>query len=353
MSRRKSGYYILFLALGVPVLVILVGIMSTNETTLSTNETALSANETTVAPKKSLIDDLIKKRRYYATKDGLPVRDGYVSKVDINGHIRSGISANPGEVVRFHLNGGDRIAASTARIVDIFGNVVYETDPFELFSQSTSESDEPWLYGHSYDVTFSWRIPEDLESGVYALNVDKKTYYSEGPRRKAPYIFVIVGSDRDKADITVLHATNTFNAYSKSLGRSLYTHPIKMHEVSFLRPMNYSKPGEWVTGIQWLTRQFSDLSVDHITDFEMEEFRSIESTKILFIIGHSEYWTRKARINLDKFILNGGHVIIASGNSIWWQVRYGQDGNSLITYKLGASPVGLERDPIQDPLLKV
>ena len=64
------------------------------------------------------------------------------------------------------------------------------------------------------------------------------------------------------------------------------------------------------------------------------------------IPGHSEYWSRKARENFDNFIDDGNDAMILSGNNMWWQVRYENNGNVLVCYK------DFELDPIEDLSLK-
>ena len=82
----------------------------------------------------------------------------------------------------------------------------------------------------------------------------------------------------------------------------------------------------------------------------MDEYSEVANAKLLIVIGHSEYWTRQARLNFDRFVDTGNHAMILSGNSFWWQVRYQEDpknpGNpQLVCYKSLS-------DPIQDPLQK-
>jgi hypothetical protein len=72
----------------------------------------------------------------------------------------------------------------------------------------------------------------------------------------------------------------------------------------------------------------------------------LNQTKLLIVVGHSEYWSREARIAFDRFVDAGGHALILSGNTMWWQIRYSSDGERLVCYK------SLSSDPIADPQLK-
>ena len=83
----------------------------------------------------------------------------------------------------------------------------------------------------------------------------------------------------------------------------------------------------------------------YVADIDLEDFNELSDAKLLVIIGHSEYWTRRAREHFDRFVLEGGNALILSGNTTRWRVRDSDDQTQLICYT--ECP-----DPIQDPLLK-
>ena len=64
------------------------------------------------------------------------------------------------------------------------------------------------------------------------------------------------------------------------------------------------------------------------------------------IVGHSEYWSKEARQNFDRYIDEGNHGIVLSGNTMWWQIRYEENGKKIVCYKYD------NVDPIGDPLLE-
>jgi len=96
--------------------------------------------------------------------------------------------------------------------------------------------------------------------------------------------------------------------------------------------------------LTWFS-EMKDLDIAYIVDKDLEDYETVKRGKILVIIGHSEYWTRGARQNFDKFINDGRHVLVLSGNTMWWQVRYTNDGTGLICYKN-------DIDPAEDPMQK-
>ena len=78
----------------------------------------------------------------------------------------------------------------------------------------------------------------------------------------------------------------------------------------------------------------------------MDDYEEIRHSRIAVAIGHSEYWSKAARLNLDAFVGEGNHAVILSGNTMWWQVRYNSDKKQLVCYK------DASLDPEPDNLLK-
>jgi hypothetical protein len=63
--------------------------------------------------------------------------------------------------------------------------------------------------------------------------------------------------------------------------------------------------------------------------------------ELLILAGHDEYWSYEMRNNVEAFVAAGGRVAIFSGNNVWWQVRFTDDGSQMICYK----------SVLEDPLL--
>lgn len=269
------------------------------------------------------------------------VRDGYPLMLDPLGDaIGPAWSVKPGDVVGFALNGRRR-ASGTLAVKDGRGVTIATLERGRLFRQ-TLRGTEPWRTGAGYVVTHRWRIPEDLPSAVYFL---------EGRSE----LFVVVREpSRVRSPVAVLISTNTFNAYSRTASASLYAHPRQVPEVSFMRPFDKVKDREWRAMIDWLAqeRPFA-AGVRYLTDFDLEQRDALEGVKVLIVLGHSEYWSRTAREVFDAHVEAGRHVVIAGGNVMKWQVRYGNGGKTLISYKGNAlEPVDQGGDPVSELRLK-
>ena len=64
--------------------------------------------------------------------------------------------------------------------------------------------------------------------------------------------------------------------------------------------------------------------------------RKLGGAKTLITIGHSEYWTRQARLNFDSFVASGHNALLLSGNNMFWQARYTSDKAKLICHRTTA-----------------
>ena len=179
---------------------------------------------------------------------------------------------------------------------------------------------EPWKNGFGYKPTLKIKVPY-LKSGVYVW---------------ANQIPFVVRATKPK--IIILYSSNTENAYCNAGGKSLYafnsTDKKPATIVSFLRPINLPKHSE--AFLKWFCKLgFQD--VGYITDADLDNYSTIHSATLLLIIGHSEYWSRQARINFDRFINDGKDALVLSGNTMWWQVRY-NDNHQLACYKYEQDP---------------
>jgi hypothetical protein len=235
-------------------------------------------------------------------------------------------SVFPGDSVTLYLN-ADTVGFKAVTLFDLKGT---EVASFSMnLSPQHTPGPEAYEHGFNYRKTATVKIPE-LPSGVYLWDQT---------------IPMIIKSRHPK--IIILYSSNTENAYATTGGKSLYdynsTDTKKASKVSFLRPISLPRYSE--AFLRWFAEQpYQD--VGYICDMDMDDYSEIKRASLLLIVGHSEYWTRNARNNFDKFVSEGKNAIVLSGNTMWWQVRYNNDRNQLICYK------SAEDDKIKSPALK-
>jgi hypothetical protein len=245
------------------------------------------------------------------------------------GHIRNGytdkVSYLPGERIKIYLNSDDPINVCRLTFYDYRCDSIFSVAS-TLQAQSRIDNNDPSVNGFDYNMSAEFLMP-DIKSGIYLIEK----------------IIPVIVKTSEPVDVMIIYPSNTANAYCESGGRSLYSVDNRPSQVSFHRPIPVQPLSEHC--LSWFSMQ-TNFSIGYVADVDLEEYSNIQSAKILTIVGHSEYWTRQARVNFDKFIDTGGHGLILSGNTMWFQVRYTSDLSGLICYK------GYDLDPISNPLLK-
>jgi hypothetical protein len=74
--------------------------------------------------------------------------------------------------------------------------------------------------------------------------------------------------------------------------------------------------------------------VDYCTSFDIQTRPELlQHYSLVVTVGHDEYWSWEMRDNIEQFVTTGGTMIVLSGNSVWWQIRY-EEGDAITCYKL-------------------
>jgi len=214
-------------------------------------------------------------------------------------------------------------------------------------------------------------VGADWASAYYSVSV------SAGEERADAFLVVRPASGGAKAPILLVLSTATWNAYNDWGGPSLYTGGT---QVSFERPMApgfLAKPpgarrkaqpttdpealyffdwaigaglSPWSGGAGWwnwervITRwaQAQGFTLDVATSQDLEDHPDVMDGHRLFLCaGHDEYWSWGMRDALDTFTAAGGNAAILSGNTCYWQVRFEDEGRTMVGYKYGA-----DQDPV-------
>jgi len=274
-----------------------------------------------------------------------------IAQID-NGYTNK-LSYNLGDTVTFFTQSFQtNTQNSLFAIQDINNNIISNPINFTITNQPNANSNAPSTNGFNYTQTATWTIPSNLKSGMYFLNAHIP-------------IPIIIKGNKATADIVVVCSTNREEAYTGSGGKSMYipctgcpfTDAAQI--VSFKRPLDKSN---FMDGfLKWFYNQTNYSNINVISDTDLDaDYGEIENAKLVILIGHSEYWTRKARLNFDRFVDEGHHAMVLSGNSMWWQVRYQNDNGNpqMVCYRGSNNPAnnphdnGYADEPTeQDPLL--
>jgi hypothetical protein len=232
-------------------------------------------------------------------------------------------------------------------------------------------------------VTFAFTIPSDWLSGFYEVTLTGDGV--SGPEATSQAFFVLrsAAPGKDATSVLVI-GTNTWNAYNKWGGECLYT---GVPKVSFQRPVErgyLTKPIDsdgfdgragnispepdpdhnrlqkyltdhkvamWSCSAGWHNweRRFvqwaegAGFRFDYAINSDLE-FRPeiLEPYKLMLSVGHDEYWSWAMRDTVDAHLQRGGNLAMFSGNAVYWQVRYEDDGRTMVCHKYAAR----ENDPV-------
>jgi hypothetical protein len=92
----------------------------------------------------------------------------------------------------------------------------------------------------------------------------------------------------------------------------------------------------------WLATKGVGFGVDACCSWDLHsDPATLGGYELLILADHDEYWSYEMRNNVEAFVAAGGRVAIFSGNSVWWQIRFSDDGSKIICYK----------SVLEDPLL--
>ena len=86
----------------------------------------------------------------------------------------------------------------------------------------------------------------------------------------------------------------------------------------------------------WLETQGYSYDVFSDTDLHLDP-RLLDGYKVLFVVGHSEYWSFEAMNAVSRFLDRGGNAIVLSGNTAFWRVSFNADA-TIMECRKGDAP---------------
>lgn len=287
-----------------------------------------------------------------ATQDGLsanPPIDGYASATSVRpgGEISFHVATTPSASYRIEIDrlgwyggsGGRRITCLEGTTPDptCSGSQAGVKQPAAPSPDpATGEVDAGW------SVTDTLAVPSDWVSGYYLAVFRLTSGPSAGQTGFAP--FIVQAPVGDRAAILVQVPSNTWQAYNPWGGQDYYSSP-RAVKVSFNRPYAHRLLFSWEYPlIRFLERGGWDVS--YVTDDGVDADPGILlNHKLDMTAGHDEYWTKRMRDGWEAARAAGVNLAFMGANAGFWQVRYEDQGRTMVGYKY--SP-----DPYPDPAQK-
>jgi hypothetical protein len=290
-------------------------------------------------------------------------------------------SYRPGESVPFHCSSLARSFSAEVVRLGAAREVVWRRDGIP--GEPRSVPADAYSAGCNWPVTFTVAIGETWRSGFYEVILRGDGVAGTEPTSHAFFVVRAAQPGRDTPILMVL-GTNTYNAYNKWGGACLYTGSSR---VSFQRPLErgfiwkptdpdgfdgrlanltpepdpdhrrlqayladhkvamWSSSGGWFNWERRFVRwaEASGYRLDYAINSDLEvRPELLEHYKLVLSVGHDEYWSWGMRDALEGFIERGGNVAFFSGNTVYWQVRYEDDGQTMVCHKYAAR----QNDPV-------
>ena len=218
-----------------------------------------------------------------------------------------------------------------------------------------------------WDDTITWKVPENLRSGQYALKLSQDEsedyvvfFVRPGRKTKKSKLLYLVPSatyvayanqriqlgEAEGEGMDVLSKTRIRNANDayllkhKEVGFSLYEHHRDgsgVHISSRHRPILNLKPrnGTWAFNADthitaWLERRSENFDVLTDEDLHLEGLGSIADYRVIVTGTHPEYWSTKMLDGLSTWLESGGRLMYMGGNGFYWRIAYDPENSGII-----------------------
>jgi hypothetical protein len=278
-------------------------------------------------------------------------------------------SARAGDRVTIHVS-------TSAREYDLrverFGaepSVVWSREGLPGEFHPTPE--DAWSEGCGWPAAVEIEVPDTWRSGYYEVIATARG--EDGLEEY--YAFFVVRAVTPASPILFVLSTSTYAAYNFYGGQSLYQAPGTAHlkkYVSNLRPWlpgwlrkpaNYDLHTEslwpsmgndplWLTPVsrvpwlscatgfanwervmvEWLERNGYEVDYAVSSDLDLHP-DLLPGYRLLVSVGHDEYWSWGMRDAVEGFVGAGGNVCFFSGNVSSGQVRFENDGATVVHYR--------------------
>jgi len=225
-------------------------------------------------------------------------------------------------------------------------DTVYEDSGIAVGEHSIPE--HAWETGPGWPSCWEFTIPDTWRSGAYRITLevecthDLESHSHWSKLRAAHDILLVVRAAKPATTSKILLqlTTNTYAAYNNWGGKSTYAYNSsdqdQAHRVSLLRPghgYHHTAFTLWERSfVRWCDRE--GYAIEFATNYDLETWpEGFDDYRLILSVGHDEYWSGPMRDNLERFIAAGGNAAFFSGNSVCWQVRFEDDGKTMVTYK--------------------
>lgn len=191
--------------------------------------------------------------------------------------------------------------------------------------------------GCNWQLSYSMTVPSNWEPGVYSAEFPVGSGNSQN---NGTIIFTVKNPlPGTYSKLLVVLSTNTMQAYNNYGGKSLYDFNStagRASQVSFLRPYTADAIDDYYSRISYLVDwlALNNLTAEYCVDNDLDKFPNLlNNYSAVVYAGHDEYWSLEERTQAENYVAGGGKLILLSGNTMWWQVRFTNNNQTMICYK--------------------
>lgn len=242
-------------------------------------------------------------------------------------------SVVPGGSIDFHLSSD--VPGITNLVVERVGTTAFSDTISPNLATPATSAINAWE-GFGWPVAVSFPVPSVWPSGLYRLRFGTT----------AVLWFVVRPAVPGATSKVLLHIPFlTYAAYNDAGGKSLYGfnsggEANRASKVSFDRPF-YNGYGPQTNGaeeklIRWLENEGIPVECCSSDDLHSNS-TLLAAYDCLVLAGHDEYWTKPMRDQTERFVANGGNMVVLSGNTCYRAVRLEQGNRQVVFYKYAGS----------------
>ncbi len=174
--------------------------------------------------------------------------------------------------------------------------------------------------GCGWERTLEIRIDENIRPGYYQALLTAHGGSAE-------YAITLIIGSREKSEMILVAPVSTWNAYNTYGGKSLYQNNFgakTVYNLSSQRPNNAFLLNHDIhveaNAFNWFSEKYK--SVNIIPDYSLESQDTLVNCKVLVLVYHCEYISRKMYDNTMDFLDKGGSLISLGANQYYWTIRW-------------------------------
>ncbi len=239
-------------------------------------------------------------------------------------------SVVPGGSIDFHLS-SDSPGLTNLAVERVGATSVSATITARLANLSPPTKN-PWE-GFGWPVAVSFSVPSTWPTGLYRLAYGSADVLTFVVRPATPGAV---------SKVLLQMAFLTPTAYNAAGGKSLYGfnsggEASRASRVSLDRPGGTPpSDGREATLIRWLETE--RIVIEYCSSADLHAIPNLLANyECLVIAGHDEYWTKPMRDQTERFVANGGNMIVLSGNTCYRAVRLEHGNRLVVFYKYAGS----------------